>query len=77
MQHSSPLHIGKLHRDEKIYQGVDLHGRFLFRQEITTHEQPVRIPLRNRSLVALGLTEVCCELGQGKVGEAGSRKHDY
>ncbi|KAL8730678.1 MAG: hypothetical protein Q9166_003870 [cf. Caloplaca sp. 2 TL-2023] len=65
-EHSLPMQptgISSLGRNERIYQGTDGQGSLLFRQNLK--DGHLKLPLR--CLIALGLTEVCCREGKGKV----------
>lgn len=57
---------------ESIFKGVDAAGKFQFRTDLLDshagrREATDRL-LTERGLIAMGLTEVCCKLGRGKVG---------
>ena len=53
---------------ETIYLGADADGRLIFRPDLTvTYGIGYAKAIFPRELVALGLTEICCELGKGKV----------
>lgn len=52
---------------DKIYQGVNSDGCLLLRSGLVYHGRGYVHPVTERHLVALALTEVCCELGKGKV----------
>ncbi|KAL8707765.1 MAG: hypothetical protein Q9225_007710 [Loekoesia sp. 1 TL-2023] len=60
--------IGKVPPTENVYQGTDKDKRLLFRQNIYD-EVVTKVTgyLTGSPLVALGLTEVCCRIGKGKV----------
>ena len=53
---------------ETVYLGTDADCRLLFRPDLTViYGIGFAKALMPRELVALGLTEICCELGKGKV----------
>ncbi|KAL8840116.1 MAG: hypothetical protein Q9170_001464 [Blastenia crenularia] len=56
----------ELHPDERIYQGVDRDGGLSFRQRLREGHQGTKA-VRAQGLIALGLTEACCDIGVGKV----------
>lgn len=72
-----PKNLGLFHLDnistaESIFQGVDATGSFQFRTDLLNnhagkYEDTDRL-LAERDLIAIGLTEVCCKMGKGKVG---------
>ncbi|KAL9035787.1 MAG: hypothetical protein Q9180_004664 [Flavoplaca navasiana] len=61
-----PTTIGKLKASEKIYQGTE-NGSFCFRPHLGEKGGGSTQPMPGSALIALGLTEICCDLGQGKV----------
>ena len=62
----NPTTIGKLETSEKIYQGTE-NGSFCFRPHLGEKFGGSTQPMPGSALVALGLTEICCDLGHGKV----------
>ena len=53
---------------ERVYLGADAHGSLLFRPYLTvTYGLGYAKAIFPRELIALGLTEICCKLGKGKV----------
>ncbi|KAI4090523.1 MAG: hypothetical protein LQ344_004664 [Seirophora lacunosa] len=56
----------ELHPDERVYRGVDSDGGLSFRQKLREGHQGTKA-VRAQGLVALGLTEACCDIGVGKV----------
>ena len=62
-----PVVINKLPLTENIYQGCGEDGRLRFRQNIKITASSMQVSLPGNALVALGLTEVCRRVGQGKV----------
>ena len=55
--------------DESVYLGVNLDGDLLFKADLRFHSiNKKREHVIERFLVALALTEVCCNKERGKVG---------
>ena len=58
---------------DSFFLGVDPTGAFQFRTDVMdkgagkAREEAPRV--KERQLVAMGLTEVCCQIGRGKVGQ--------
>ncbi|KAL8782351.1 MAG: hypothetical protein Q9213_005472 [Squamulea squamosa] len=59
--------LNNIAKDEPIYQGTDAKGQLLFRPHLKIWSSAEVIDLPKRGLIALGLTEVCCRKGKGKV----------
>ena len=60
--------LGLLPVSTRVNQGVDSRGRIAFRDKLYYFADDDNIPnLTERCMVALGLTETCSELRQGKV----------
>ena len=55
---------------DKIYQGVNKDGWLLLRSSLIYQERESIYPVTERLLVALALTEVCCDVGKGKVNRS-------
>ena len=62
---TAPKSINILPPTENIFQGCDAAGWFYFRQNL--HDSRNTRGFSSNAVVALGLTEVCCSIGQGKV----------
>ncbi|KAL9042668.1 MAG: hypothetical protein Q9180_000437 [Flavoplaca navasiana] len=63
----TPTSINSLPYTEAIFQGLNEHGGLQFRQHIHVHVNSEARALPSNALVALGLTEICCGIGRGKV----------
>ena len=60
--------LGSLSLSQTIYQGVDADGRHYFQPNLAvSYGIGFRKAIAYKELVALGLTEICCEMGKGKV----------
>ena len=60
------LQIDALPASDSIYQGVQ-DGGLLLRSSLVYHQGASVYAVTERQLVALALTEVCCDVGKGKV----------
>lgn len=60
-------HVDALSPSDKIYQGVNQDGWLLLRSSLVYHQKESTYALTERHLVALALTEICCDIGRGKV----------
>ena len=65
LRHLTPLK--DLSPLKKVYQGINEDGRVWLRSSLIYHDTPNIFNVTERHLVALALTEVCCEQGKGKV----------
>ena len=59
--------LENLSPDKSVYLGVDIDGDLLFRTDLSFIGRQTRGHLTERHLIALGLTDICCKLGLGKV----------
>lgn len=59
--------LSELPPSDEIYQGVDDNGWLLLRSNLVYNQRAYVYAVKERLLVALALTEVCCEMGKGKV----------
>ena len=59
--------LSELAPSDKIYEGVNDKGWLLLRSNLVYNQKFYVYPVTARQLVALALTEVCCETGKGKV----------
>ena len=68
------LELEQIPLEEPIYQGVDSEGRFLLPSNLSNKgagaDWGSGNPLTERYLVAMALTEVCCQIKRGKVNRA-------
>lgn len=67
-----PTSLTSLRPYEEIYQGVDDEGNLCFRDNLTHRPGGHRRFLPWWSALALGLMEICCKVGQGKVRVSGA-----
>ena len=70
------LQVDALPPSDKIYQGVQ-DGGLLLRSSLVYHQSPSVYTLTERHLVALALTEVCCDIGKGKVKDERTYSVDH